>query len=189
MAPRIGRTLSDLLAKLPQNGLGAKVAPVRWALKGTADSYYHITSSHLDFTDRIDQRGFPLRMVNNKIVPADETYSAVRAKERKQAAEELKRALRAGERVHHEDVHSLLRAGAELDTHLVKENNAVLKPAVKAYGHFFWKGVLKSDNGTDPIEITSQTTKSSWREVCDEEISLAQLKQSMGKRTAKGRRK
>jgi predicted carbohydrate-binding protein with CBM5 and CBM33 domain len=138
--------LSNLsaISQLPQDGLGARVAPVRWALKDAANSYYTITTSSLRFVNKTDGLGYPLRISpedGKTIVPADLKYTLARAAEAESEAAEKLRAQKAGEGMAEEDLKSALRTDEELNEKLISwRAGQVLRPHGKAWGTLVWKG-------------------------------------------------
>ncbi|KAL7410982.1 hypothetical protein BDY24DRAFT_398254 [Mrakia frigida] len=134
MPPLIGKNLFYLLAKLPQNGLSSRVAPIPWVLSGRPSSYYLITNTHLRYIPLVDGLSYPVKLVDEKLVPADAAYSKSQLESSQIKAEEKRRATRAGEQVADADMRENLRVEVELDELLVETNGTVLRPDGRAWG-------------------------------------------------------
>ena len=127
--------------KLPNNGVGARVAPITWAINNSANSYYTVTSSKLHWVPRLTANGYPLVLVEGEVVPADEKYSAIQYEKARTRREELIRATRAGEEL--DDLDDLEEKEVELTPKQEEEvgrKAGILKPRGEAYGWGIWNG-------------------------------------------------
>lgn len=134
-------------SKLPQNGLGARVAPIPWVLSGRPSCYYCVTGVSISYAPFVDRAGFPVKLVDGKKVPADQAYSKNQAEAAKQKAEEAMRAARAGEMVQDTNIREKLRVKEELDELLVETHNGIMRPLVKAWGIRYENGESRVGSG------------------------------------------
>lgn len=138
--------------KLPNNGVGSRVAPITWAVNNSPNSYYTITETKLHWVPKLTITGYPLVLVDGQVVPADEKYSAVQYEKARTRREELIRATRAGEEL--DDLEDVEEKEVELtpeEKEEVGRKAGILKPKGEAYGWGIW-------NGT-----SSDPTSEAWR--------------------------
>lgn len=133
----------SLCSKLPKNGVGARVAPITWAVNNKPNSFYTITEAKLHWVPKLTRKGYPLVLVDGKVVPADEKYSAVQYEKSRLERDELERATRAGEELDaDEDGDGPARPLTDNEKHEQDRKAGLLKPKGQAWGWGLWEGAF-----------------------------------------------
>lgn len=104
------------------------------------NSYYRLTATTVRYSPLVDGKGYPVKLVDGKQVPADAAYSKNQAESAKLRAEESMRAARAGEQVQDADIRGQLRTAGEPDDLLVETHEGVMRPDVSAWGVRYEEG-------------------------------------------------